>query len=392
MGLTRQQVSQIYRPVGPKLITAGLAATSGATLSVIQAVDLSLPIGGFRLVLKGRLVIGGADMATVNPEGILNFLKNIRVTGTNSRQKGNVTLWDLDLATIWTMQHLFTPNRSGQFDQNNGTGGAIEQPVPTTPFSPYIVVTQGTYDFRIVVDLPAWPFGVPVGQRPGFMLRQNEWKDTLQLQFAFATVANAAVAGPFGTGAAGTTLALSQFGAGGGNPTLDVYSLPMIMGPDLAPSVVPGFVTRVQQPLTTAIQTAGTNTVLQVLQKQPTTRIFIKVGVSTAAPAFSSLSDTNISQLGITLGGNRNVRDLLDVFAHKQMIVNRYGSNPIQGYNCFDFIDSGNSDSSYPGDLVGEGTTFQLVATLAGISNGLAIVVQEQTLYRPEGPLYTTGG
>src|SRR5271168_2222578 len=96
-GPTRTQYSQIYRPVGPKfLFTAtptGFSATSfGGSANFAQQIDLSLPLRGLRLVFKGRLVVGTANFTTTFPELFLNLISDVKLFGTNSRQKGNVTL------------------------------------------------------------------------------------------------------------------------------------------------------------------------------------------------------------------------------------------------------------------------------------------------------------
>lgn len=189
-----------------------------------------------------------------------------------------------------------------------------------------------------------------------------------------------------------TTTTWSAYGSGAGLPTLDVYSLPIIMGLDLKDQVVPGFLTRVSQPINTPLQSAGSQIVLLNLQKQPTTRLFFKTGTSTVPngnPAFATLSDVNATALGVLLGGNRNVKNLVDIFSHKQEFLDVYPHGPMVGYNCFDWIASGNPDSSYPGDQIGDGTTFQLVANVAGVANGYGLIIQEQALYVAEGALYS---
>src|SRR5882672_4214524 len=95
----RKALGDLFRPVGPKLIQSGIPWSSGGSAQISQAIDLSLPIKGIRLAFSGRVVIGGADMTTVNPEGLLNLISNITIQGTNARQKGNVTLWNIDIAT-----------------------------------------------------------------------------------------------------------------------------------------------------------------------------------------------------------------------------------------------------------------------------------------------------
>jgi hypothetical protein len=93
--------------------------------------------------------------------------------------------------------------------------------------------------------------------------------------------------------------------------------------------------------------------------------------------------------LGILLGGNRNVRNVVDIFAHKQQQQDVYDRFAIQGYNLMDFIESGNPDSAYPGQDIGDGATFQLIGNVTGVANGFGLVVQEQMLHIPTGPLYT---
>jgi len=385
MALTRQQFAQLYRPVGPKLMVAGASAAPGTQLNFVQNIDLSLPVEALRIRYQGRHVIGTAAMASGKPEGYLNLISRIRVSGTNRRLGSNITIYDIDLATLWVAQHLFKP-RAGHFDIN----GTLV-PEPTTPFpavgaSGYMNTAVGTYDYRIIVDLPLYPFDAPVGARIGWLMRNEEWLDSVQVELTFPAVPNGAVEGPLGTGAATTTHTFSAFGSGSGAPTIDIETLPVIMGLDLKNSIIPGVLTRTSQPISTVLQTAGSPAVLLNLQKRATTRIFAKFGTATQPPAFTTLNDTNVTALGLTLGGDRNIRNLLNVFDHKMDVSRRYGTNPIQGYNVLDFIQSGNPDSAFPGDI-GEGTLFQLVASVTGLANAHGIIVQEQILASPEGPL-----
>lgn len=397
MPLSRKQIGQIFRPVGPKAVSLGVtgtgfaAASLGGSALLAQQLDLSLPIRGLRLVVKGRLVVGTAAFTTTFPESFLGTISNIQVFGTNSRQRGNATLYNIDLATLWMIQHHFD-FREAQFDISTGGGAATEVAVPDTPMPTFLTLNTGTYDYRIVVDLPFYPFASGGGVIPQFLMRQEEWGSSPTIQITWGTQAGNAT-GCLGVAAATTTCTWSAYGSGAGQPSVDIYSLPMVMGLDLKDGVVPGFLTRIQQQLTSVLQSAGgASTRLLLLQKQPTTRVFAKFGTSTIPngnPAFATLSDTNVTTLGITLGGNRNVRNNVDIFAHKQELVERYPHGPIQGYNCLDFVSSGSPDSAYPGDQVGDGTTFELDGTVAGVANGFGIVIQEQMLYAGEGPLYS---
>lgn len=391
--LTRKQISQIYRPVGPKIIQTGVAFNPavGGAVNLAQSVDLTLPILGFQIVIRGRDIIGVANMTSIGPEGYLNLGPRILITGTNARQAGNVTLWDIDFATAFVMQHMVL-RRAGIGNLSTG-GGAVTAntlssaglPFPAASFG---AVAQATYDWEYVLTLPSYPVGCNRAQRPGYAIRAEEWGNSLQVQLTFPAQANG-VAGALGTDAAGTTHTFSSYG-GGGTPTLDFYSLPFEMGLDIKNGVVPGFVTRVTKPVTAVLQAAlGPNGPIVNLDTQPTSRVFVKVGTSTVGSAFATLSDANLTSVGIMLGGQKVVRQELPLRAHRQSVLNELGTEPIQGYTLIDFIQSGNPDSSYPGQLISAGTQFQLVGTAGGVANARAHIIQEEPIYAATGPLYT---
>jgi hypothetical protein len=403
----RKSLGDVYRPAGPKLVQSGIVWSSGGSAQLAQAIDLSLPIRGLRLNFKGRLVIGTAAFTSVNPEGFLNLISNIVIQGTNARQKGNITLWSCDMATAWVMSHLYALKANRFTISTTGAGGDATVPLPGTPFpaagtavpnqaSGYINGATGTYDWIITLDLPFHPNAMNgLGKSPnsvvGFLVRNEEWKDSLQIQMVFGTQAGAGATGSLGVSAGTTTVTFSAYNSGSGSPTIDVYSLPVLMGLDLKDTVLPGVYSRVTQPITSILQSAGPSTTTLInLQKQPTSRIIAKFGTTTAtsfAPAMATLSDLIVSTLGISLGGNRNVRNNLDLTSHKQQTTDVHSREPIQGYTLLDFMDGGNSDSAFPGQDIGDGATFQLVGTPAGTANALGIVVQEQMIHVPTGSL-----
>lgn len=403
-GSVRKALGDIYRPAGPKLVQSGLVWASGGSANVAQAIDLSLPIRGLRLNFKGRLVIGTAAFTSVNPEGFLNLISNIVIQGTNARQKGNVTLWSCDMATAWVMSHLYAFSAQRFTISTSGAGGDATVPLPGTPFpapgtavpnqaSGYINGATGTYDFIITLDLPFHPNSMnALGKSPnsvvGFLVRNEEWKDSLQLQMTYGTQAGAGATGALGVSAGTTTVTFTAYNSGAGSPTIDVYSLPILMGLDLKDQVLPGVYSRITQPVTSILQSAGgLNSTILNMQKQPTARIIVKTGTSTVSPAFATLSDLVLTTLGISLGGNRNVRNNLDTTTHKQQTADVHSRTPIQGYTLLDFMDSGNSDAAFPGQDIGDGATFQLVGTPPGVANALALVVQEQMIHVPTGGL-----
>jgi hypothetical protein len=393
MSLNRQHLSDIYRPAGPKQIITGQAWSSGGSATLTQLVDLSLPIRGLRIVFKGRCVIGTAGFTSANPEGFLNLLSSIIIQGTNARQQGNLTLWNIDLASLWVMQSLFAYRGAAFYSINSGSG-EVELAPPTMPMpSTYAPITAtGTYDFRIVLDIPFHPFqsngfGKEPLTVPQFLVRNEEWKDSLQIVLGYGAQAGGGASGVLGTSAGTTTIAFSSYGSGSGTPTIDLYSLPVLMGTTLKDQILPGVISRISTPITGAMQNAGVGVPLLNLQKQPTPRVFFKQGVSTVSPAFSSLTDTNVTALGIQLGQNRNVRNVLDLFTHKLHQADVYSRDLIQGYTMFDFMDQGNPDSAYPGQDVGDGATLQVTGNVTGVANGLGLLVQEQVLQQPAGAL-----
>lgn len=398
INLSRAQLASLYRPTGPKYITTvpfptpTTGAGSGGTATVTQQVDLTLPIRGFRLVFKGRIAVGTANYTSVNPESILNLISTIQVTGTNRRQNGNVTPWFIDLATLVGASNLVSTQ--GPTIQVNGS----QAQRPGAPYGFFSqaganlvpLTTAGSpYDFIVSVDMPNAPFnlsGLTGAVEAGFLIRQQEWKDSITFKFITPTVLDNA-ANPLGTSAATTVTTITAFGSGSGVPTIDIYSLPVIMG-TTQNTIIPGVLARSIQPVNPAVLTAtGVNVEILRLQKQMTPRIFVKIGVGTTFPVFTALSDSQITALGFQIGTDRNVRDLLDWYTHKQEAVDHYNCPQIQGYNVLDFIQAGNPDSSYPGDQLGDGAVMRIIANVTGTANAQALVMQEQILQAPAGLL-----
>jgi hypothetical protein len=396
MPLTRKQIANIYRPQSGKIIAQNLSFTPGAGSTIIVAgnqIDLSVPLVGFRCVMKFRDVIGTASMTTANPLGYLNLLRRVYIYGRNARAAGNMTLWDLDLPNIILyeaafMQKPFQYNGvSSVGAASAGTEVAIGQ--PGTPVTGFLNGTTGTYDIRIAFDLPAYPFEVAKAARIGYVLRSQEWADTLQMRFEFPQVSSG-VTNPLGTDAGTTTHTFTSFGSGSGTPTFDIYGLPAPMGIDLDASHLPGLISRIGLPLTSVLQSAGgANTRLVTLEKQHTTRMVVTVGTSTVTPHMASLSDTNLSTLGMLIGGNRVIRENDDIFQHKQEVVWHYPAVvPVQGVIPFDFLESENPDSHYDAGDAGEGTTLEIRGTVAGVGSAYGTVVQEIERFSPSGGLY----
>jgi hypothetical protein len=386
--LSRKQLASIWRPVGPKYITT-VPWVANTNPTVVQSVDLTTPIRGIRIVFKGRITVATANYTSVNPENILNLISNIQITGTNRRQGGNVTPVFGDLAALFGFSNL-TAKRAGMIQVNGVLARELGIPCTLVNFQTGTALFPGTtagspYDFIIELEIPFAPFGSLGAFQAGFIMRAEEWKDSLTFKFSFPAVPDNA-ANPLGLSAATTVTTFAGFG-GGGTPTVDVYSLPVIMG-DARNLVVPGVLNRSTQPVGAPVQTTGNNIELLRLQKQPTPRLYVKVGVAAAQPVFTSLLDTAITAIGLQVGTDRNVRDVLDWFAHRVEAVEHYDCNPIQGYIVLDFMQGDTPDGAYPADSLGDGAIFRVVANVTGGANQAALILQEQILQRPEGALY----
>ena len=126
------------------------------------------------------------------------------------------------------------------------------------------------------------------------------------------------------------------------------------------------------------------------LQLQTTESIYVKTANVASTSAFVTLSDAVISRARrADRDVGPNVRDVLDWEAVRQEMVEHYDVGPIQGYNCLDFIQSGN-----PGCVLsrrwpcGLGSVFRLAGTMPGTANAQGFAVQEQILLMPAGALF----
>lgn len=397
-----QSAANIYRPQGVKQIALGVAWSKGATINLSGQVDLSTPIVGMRFVVKGRIAITTAAYTSVKPEQLLNLISELKIFGTNKRQGGNVTVHDMDLASWLGFQALMR-RRIFNYYVNKAAGGNVLIDIYGTPVSgvgfngttnvPGFDGTVNNFDFIISFDVPFGPQGTAgngLGFLPGWAMRQSEWADSVQIYAKFANLGDNQE-NEIGVSAATSVTTLTAYGSAAGSPTIDIYSLPNIAAQVNDANILPGVLSRTSQNVSNYV-VSGTNIALAPnLQKQNTGRVFFKAGVATLFPAFSSLSDTLITAVGITVAANKPVRNLLDIFAHKMIWQDGYDTDPITGFMGFDFLQSGNPFSAFAGanqNVVGSGATFQLVGNVTSVANNALLMMQEQMLFLPSGPLY----
>lgn len=395
---TREQVGRLYRPTGVKFLQQVPWSSGGKQTVSGPAIDLTHPLEGFRFVLKMRDTIAVANMTSMNPLAYLNMVGRILCEGRNERKKGKASLFDIDLPSWILFNAIFDRDTKKPFQYNgvaNGLSGTtagapaagqellFEQ--PSTPISGWGTGVTGTYDIRIVWDMVAHPIGVPPYLRPGYNIRAQEWKDSLYIRFEFPQIVNGTTHA-LGADAGTTTHTFTSFGSGAGVPTIDVYGLPVFMGPENDAAQTPGYMSRIAIPVTTLLQAAGgINTSLLTLEKSNTTRIVAIIGVSTVNPFMSSYSDTNLTTAGIFIAKNRTVRENDDIFAHKMEIQRTYANQPVQGCIPFEFLHSNNPDAAYDAEKAADGTTYEVRGTVAGVANALGIFIQEVENFKPVG-------
>lgn len=387
----RKFAADVFRPAGPTVVQLGVAGLTGVGTGPIAAVtrdingqvDLSLPLRGFRFIAKLRLVVGTAAYTSSNPETFTNLISKLRITG-NFRGQG-VTIVDSDLSTLYGMGWL-NSTRNG-FVNVNG----VELASPGVPYSAQSALGTGTFDVIISFDYFFSPYGIPGRYEAGFLMRQEDWTN-VNIHLEFPGVTDNAN-NPLGLSAATTTSTISAIGGPAGTMTVDIYALPVRMG-KASPTYLPGLLTRTAQAIPAAtLQVAMANTLLVSLQKNSTPRIYTKFGTQAAAgaqyPVFKTLADNIITAQGILIGTNKNIRDLVDVFAVRSEVENEYDCNGVGGYFLEDFIQKhGNIDRAFPGDALTAQQTFNLVANGAGTANAIGTVLQEQVIVHPHGLLF----
>lgn len=379
----RKFAADVFRPKGPKVVQTGVAGLTGAAPAAVVRdingqVDLTLPIRGFRFVIKGRVGVGTANYTSANPEALFNLLSKLRITG-NFRGSGK-TIVDSDLAALAGMAQL----TNVKFTQVNVNG--VELAAPGVPYAAQATLAVGNFDFIISFDYHLAPWVAKGRYEAGFLMRAEDWSN-VNIHLEFPAIADNAT-NPLGVSAATTVTTLSALGSGAGTMTVDIYSLPVRMG-KAAPTFQSGLCTRTHQQMTGAL-TAGNGTLLFSLDRKSTTSVMVKTGTAGSAfPFYKTLSDVVLNTEGIFIGTSDAVRDKVDWFAVRGEVCAEYGLGGLGGYTLFDFLnDSPNPDRGFPGDALSASQTFNLIGDPAGLANAQGSIIQEKVEVHPFGLLF----
>lgn len=410
--LNRAQQARIYTPRGKKPLllgtpfipsVSGSAYPTGTIINIAAgAVDLSTPLLGMQFTLKGRVTVGTAAVTALTPESFLNLLFRMDIFGQHKILQSDTHPFVMDGA-MWAGIMTMHKRRGFRLAVSKAAGALTNDPVPQTPYGgPFAAGAAGgvgfdgtvnTFDFILDIPVFFYPLGVGDMFKPGFMWRSEEWGDSLQLQITPGGQPSASAnAGSLGTSGATTTISFTAFQSGAGNPTLDIYGLPVIQGATtgLPAQTVPGLLIRSTSPRTTQVQTTGTDIQLAQLQKRKTSRVYLKAGLSTNPPVFTSLSDSMISKVGLQVGTDKFPRNKVDWFTWKHDAADSYpeASDPVQGYAFHDFLQHRSPFGAYAGDNIDAGSTFYIIGDPNGAATNTLLTVQEQIIREPEGELY----
>lgn len=375
--------ASVGRFQGPELFfSQDVNLATPSTLNVPRPLNLNRPAEGMSIILKGRIAVTAANMATVAPEAVQNLLQEILLNGTH-RQYGNLTPIRLSGSTVFAMQKLVQGFNSDVIV--NGVrqvdlGRPIVSIFPgTTASSPY--------DFIVVYNVPFGP-QMGIGQSTkrdlaSYLYQPADWGDTLQLQLRFG---DATALGTLG----GATVAFTAFGSGAGLPNVAIHLNYSVLGP-FANALKTGVVIRQQQQFLGTFATAALSQRLSQLQKQITTGVLLKTGTTQTTTGgvntFATLVDTLLDRTQIVVD-NKPVRNNQSNFVMKAYLQRMFDTVIPAGYFPLSFVDGQNAQLSYRGDGLAGGSTYEIFSDILTSGGTQQIdMVQEMIYGGPFPPL-----
>lgn len=357
-GLSKELSAYLGRNQGPEFFTS--VPHNGVAQQVLIPRNLSInrPLEALIFRWKGRVDISVANMGAAAAESPMTILNRITVNGTF---KGTaLTPIKIQGSTAFSWARLFGIRGSSCYI--NG----IRQTDPNVPFAQTLANfgNIGTYDLDIWYVVPTWPIvsgSSRAWESVPYFWQPEDWADSIQvtLELGDATA--------FGT-VGGATVAFTAFGSGAGTPVVEIYTRYVILG-----TIRPGrhfrtaAVIRNEQQTTAGLTAISANVRIQPLQKQKTTNIMVKSGVTLAGSTagvqvFGSLSDLMLDKTLIVVD-NKFIRNNLSNLASKESIGFSDTTILPQGYLNFSFIDSQSPRTAFRADdpmVVGAGANFEL--------------------------------
>lgn len=347
------------------------------TVNVPQPLNIDRPLESIDISLRFRVGVTVAPYTAVSPEAPQNILQRITLTGIH-RAYGNIVPWSMSGATWYALSHIFQGEPSWILINGALAAG------PGIPFNSPFAGAVGNYDIQLYWHFPVGPaMGIDQNlkrQITSFLYMPADWSDSLRLQLTFGD--RSALGDP-----TGATVAFTAFESGAGLPGLEVHLNYALLGP-FANRMPSGITMRQEQTLTTFTALA-TRSRLTTLQKQITTNLFVKSGVTettgqtAGVTTFESLSDTQLNRTQIVVD-NKPVRNNSNNRMAKSYIARMFGRIVPQGYFPFTFVDGQNALLAYRGDGISGGSTFEVITDVDTASaDNRQTVTQEMVIGGP---------
>lgn len=380
---TSQNVSRkgaaalLGRLQGPELFFQQPFATLTQPI-IPRNINLTRPLESLKIIWRGRIVIGTANISPIACEAPQTIIQRIRLTGTH-RLFNQLVPIDITGATAFAWMRIF---------QQRGASliiNATRSPELTVPIAAVGATfgNTGTYDIEIHYDIPLGPMLGPHSRLslvPYYYFPQD-WADTLQLQLFFG---DGTSFGTLGT----STVTFTAFGSGSGVPLVTIEGNYALLGP-MASSFRGGVVIRNEAFIVGGpVAAVATAQRLTLLQKQKTLNVVVKSGIlltgtSAGVQVFTTLNDTMLERTQIVLD-NKPVRNNATNFAAKEYCGRQFNTIVPGGYFPFTFLDSMSPQTMYRGDQVPGGSTFELDSDVtAAAANQAITVIQEQVYGNP---------
>lgn len=372
---SKRAVAQLFgRECGPEPFINGQAIVNLSSNVLNRNVLLARPLIGMNFIVRGRVVIAGANYTAVAAEAPQTWLERVQIYG-NHRQFNQQMPIDISGSTAFVWPRLF--GNKG----NTLLFGTTLQAEPSVPFGQTLANfgNTGTYDLEAHYFVPTGPMLPAEVKRRGvaYYWYPEDWADTLQIRPYFGDQTS------FGTPGGATTATFTAFGSGAGSPQFYAFPEYALLG-QLAKSVQTALVIRSEtRQVQGAVTAIGNALQLHNLAKQRTLNLMVKsgvnlTGVSAGVQVYASLSDTVLDRTQI-IADNKQIRNNPANFVAKAYASRTFRTTIPQGYFLFTFMPAYDPLNMFRGDQVSPGGTFQLISdVVAANANTVVGLVQEQ--------------
>lgn len=369
--LSSSQVNELADRVlgryqGPEFLhSAPVTMAAVQTVRMNNPVPLSRALESFKVIWRGRLVIGTAGYTTGIPEAPQSLIERIVVRGEHrgfgGRQSFGNQIWQ-DITGATAFAGLGCYQVRGNIAMNGTTLIAqLGSPMPSTGINAGAI---GTYDLEVHYEIPAAPWGwVNARGAAPYLWREENFGNSLQIEVTVGDRTS------LGTPAGGSTTTWTAFGSATGSPSLEIYGNYSMLGP-LQGVGDNGLVVRTEYAASPALVGVASGSQLGVqLRKVVTTNLLLKTGIaltgtSSGVNVFASLSDTQLARTRI-MAAQKPIKDLRANYATKAYYATKFGVYAPQGYLPFSWIEGGSIFAALRGQDIVEGANFNIETDVA---------------------------